>query len=253
MSDVNESLDLFVELFKQKNNQNLLCFQQLAGRVTRGSKEEHFIYLQKNRDAKKFAWVIGDDGLTLFLRYSNLQALRLLGHTDQWIRKRLEEGEHFRLGIFPRSDRCVLATWDGVLTLIDQYYSSHISQKVRQHIETLKQMTYDEIEARARLSYLNGASYFDVNELAIDGYSNDSRFMSDERFTECEGTLEEVRGFLYNRLGLSRLYDGNGFTKDENGRLNVREYLQLNIPVRDIPGFRYLDLPINDTELMTDA
>jgi hypothetical protein len=58
---------------------------------------------------------------------------------------------------------------------------------------------------------------------------------------------------LYNRLGLSRLFDGNGFTKGLNGRLFVREYLQPNVPVRDIAGFRYMDLPIDKADLMPDA
>jgi len=261
MTDVHDALEKFTDIFERKNRNEIIndsidveCFRQLAGRVTRGLKEEHFTYLQKNRTVKKFAWVMGADGLILFLREpSNLQVLHSLGFEDVWIRKRLEDGEKFRLGIFPQSDQCVPATWDGIMTLIDRYYSNNISNKVRQHIETLKQMTYDEIEARARLSYLNGASYFDVNELAIDGCSNDPRFMSDERFAECKGTLEQTRGFLYNRLGLSAFYDGSGFTKDKHGQLAVREYMQLNIPVRDISGFRYLNLPIDDNELTPDV
>jgi hypothetical protein len=70
---------------------------------------------------------------------------------------------------------------------------------------------------------------------------------------ECEGTLEECRGFLYNRLDLAPLFDGSGYTKDFSGQLHVREYLQLNVPVRDLPGFRYLDLAIDSGDLMPDA
>ncbi|CAF3114030.1 unnamed protein product [Rotaria sp. Silwood2] len=226
----------------------------MAGRVTRGSKETDFEYLQKDKPAvKKFAWVMGDDGLSLFLEKLNLEALRSIGCEDKWIRRKLENGEHFRLGIFYRSPECVLATWDGILSLIDAYYPKSISMKVRRHENALKEMDFNVIEAHARLSYLRGASYFDINELAVDGNSSDPRFMSEERFLECEGTLEESRGFLYHRLGLSKLFDGSGFTKDSSGRLCVREYLQLNMPIRDIPGFRYLDLPIDTTDLMPDS
>ncbi len=70
---------------------------------------------------------------------------------------------------------------------------------------------------------------------------------------ECEGTLEEYRGFLYNRLGLSCLFDGSAFTKDLKGQLCAREYLQLNVPFRDPLGFRYLNLPIDTADLMPDA
>ncbi len=45
----------------------------------------------------------------------------------------------------------------------------------------------------------------------------------------------------------------SGFTKDASGQLHVREYLQLNVPVRDLPGFRYLDLAIDSGDLMPDA
>jgi hypothetical protein len=75
--------------------------------------------------------------------------------------------------------------------------------------------------------------------------------MSEERFLECEGALEDSGGFLYNRLGLSRLFDGSGFTKDLNRQLYAREYLQPNMSVRDLPGFRYSDLDIDSADLMT--
>ena len=228
--------------------------QQIAGRVTRGSQEAHFEYLQKDPlSAKKFAWVMGDDGLKLFLERSNLEALHSIGFEDRWIRKKLDDGEYFRLGVFYRSEKCVLGTWNGVLSLIDSHYPKTISTKVCEHADALRTVTYDEIEARARVSYLGDASYFDIDEMGVDGHSNDPRFMSEERFVQCEGTLEESRGFLYNRLGLSRLFDGSGFTKDMAGRLFVREYLQPNVPVRDIAGFRYFDLAIDDADLMPDA
>jgi hypothetical protein len=259
-SENNGALRTFVEIFVRKDESGVSGdlihhehLRQLAGRVTCGSKESDFVYLQKDAPAKKFAWIMGGDGLTLFLTQSNLQALRSIGCEDQWIRKKLNDGEHFRLGIFYRSDKCVPGTWDGVLSLVDSHYPDIVSNKIRRHIDTLKQMSFDEIEARARLSYLAGASYFDVNELAVDGNSTDPRFMSEERFLECEGTLEESRGFLYNRLGLSRLFDGSGFTKELNGRLVVREYLQPNVPVRDIAEFCYLNLPINNIDLTLDA
>ena len=257
-SQKSAALDRFVEEFKRKLEAGALFIpssdheylQHLAGRVTRGSTEDDFVHLQKDVGAKKFAWVMGADGLSRFLTQSNLDALRSLGCEDRWIRRKLENGEEFRLGIFYRSDQCIAATWDGIFSLIDGHYSENISAKIRWHSQALKSTSYDDIEERARLSYLNGLTYFDVNEASVHGYSSDPRFMSEERFAECEGTLEESRGFLYHRLGLSKLFDGSGFTKDANGRLGVREYLQPNVPIRDIPGFRYLPLPIDLKELM---
>jgi hypothetical protein len=259
-SDSDSIIQTFTKIFYSKDKQDDANnsikegdLQQIAGRVTRGSEEAHFEYLQKDIGARKFAWVMGADGLILFLKQSNIQALRSIGFEDRWIRKKLEDGEHLRLGIFNRSEKCVPATWDGILSLIDKHYPKSISSKIWQHADALKRLSFDEIEDRARLSYLEGASYFDVNELAINGCSTDPRFMSEERFLECEGTLEESRGFLYNRLGLSRLFDGSGFSMHSNGELCAQEYLQPNVPVREIPGFRYLDLAIDSADLMPDA
>ncbi len=146
------ALQTFVELFERKNQNNIYSdsihhknLQQLAGHVTNGSKEEDFAYLQKAGTAKRLAWVIGDDGLTLFLTQSNLQAVRSIGYEDRSIRKKLEDGLHFRLGIFYKSDKCVPATWDGVLSLVDAHYPNSISSKIRRHVDALKKMSFDEI------------------------------------------------------------------------------------------------------------
>jgi hypothetical protein len=111
--------------------------------------------------------------------------------------------------------------------------------KIFQYRDAFKQMSFDEIETGTRLSYLQGASYFDVDNLSINGCSTDPRFMSEERLLESEETLEECRGFLYNQLCVSDLFDGSDFTKDPTGQLHVREYLQLNVPVQELPGLRY--------------
>lgn len=261
VSDDDDAIETFTKLFESKRNRGdidgkmkIEQLRKMAGRVTRGSTEADFQYLQKDTPSvKKFAWIMGDDGLSLFLERSNLDALRSIGCEDRWIRKKLENGERFRLGVFYKSPQCIVTTWPEILSLIDNCYPKAISIKIRRHEDALKQLTFDDIEERARLSYLRGASYFDINEAAVKGNSTDPRFMSEERFLECEGTLEEARGFLYNRLGLSRLFDGSGFTKDSSGKLFVREYLQFNVLVKDIRGFRYLDLPIDINDLASDA
>ncbi|UJR12633.1 hypothetical protein I4U23_016808 [Adineta vaga] len=151
--------------------------------------------------------IIGGDGLNLFLKKSNIQALRSLGSEDERIRKKLEGGRHFRLGVFYRSDQFFPAAWDGIFSLIEKFCPKSISTKVCQHADALKSITFKEIEDRARLSYLRGKSYFDVSQMCVKGIVTDSRYMTEERFLDCEGTLEECRGFLYNRLALNGLFD----------------------------------------------
>ncbi|CAF1410371.1 unnamed protein product [Adineta ricciae] len=254
ISDDENIIERFTKIFQSKhksdNGENTMSEEDLdmmAGRVSQGSNEVDFEYLQKR---KKFAWVMGGDGLNLFLKQSNIQALRSIGFEDRWIRRKLEAGRRFRLGIFYRSDQRVLATWDGILSLIDQHFPKPISTKICQHADAFKSMTFDEIETRARSTYLKGASYFDVDQMCGNGIATEPRLMTEERFLACEGTLEESRGFLYNRLAAASLFDGSGFTKDSNGQLHVREYLQPSVPVCDLPGFRYLDIPIDNNDLM---
>ncbi|UJR34677.1 hypothetical protein I4U23_027454 [Adineta vaga] len=130
-------IERFTKIFQSKNKSNdgentmsEKDLDMIAGRASQGENEADFEYLQRN---KKFAWVMGGDGLNLFLKHSNAQALRSIGCEDRWIRKRLEAGRYFRLGIFYRSDQCVPATWDGILSLIDKYYPKSISTKICQH------------------------------------------------------------------------------------------------------------------------
>lgn len=256
-ADDKNIIERFSEIFKKKDQpDDIHCtiseedLNQLAGRASQGSDEAYFEYLQ---GVRRFAWVMGGDGLSLFLKQSNVQALRSLGFEDRWIRKRLEMGRHFRLGVFYKSDQCILATWDGILSQIDKCFPKSISTKICQHADALKSMSFAEIEDRARLSYLQEASYYDVSQLPVNGFVNDPRYMTEERFMACEGTLEESRGFLYNTVALSDLYDGSGFTKDSTGKLHVKEYIQLNSPVRDLPGFRYLNISIDSNDLIPDA
>jgi hypothetical protein len=58
----------------------------------------------------------------------------------------------------------------------------------------LRSMSFAEIQQRATAGYLNGATYFEVNEAAVGGVSADNRFMDTQRLAsdECEGTVEQV-------------------------------------------------------------
>ena len=139
--------DKRLDAYNTVNEENL---HNIVGRVIRGSEEVHFTCLEDH--ANKFAWVMDGDGLIRFLIQTNIEALRAIGFEDQWMQMKLEDGERFRLGIFYRSDQYVLGTWDGIFSLIDNYYSKPISMKICQYRDALKQMSFDETETRARLS-----------------------------------------------------------------------------------------------------
>lgn len=84
-------------------------------------------------------------------------------------------------------------------------------------------------------------------DCALLTQSDDPRFINEERLLAAKPcTLGHVRGYLFNMVGLSRLFDGNGYTLDNNGNRGPREYLvRGDVRVNTIPGFRYVKFPIS--------
>jgi hypothetical protein len=221
----------------------------LLGRVTYGTtnSDPALEHLQRDGPLRPYAWVMGADGLQLFLQSPNhLEALYKIGFERDWIARKLEDHNVFMLGVFPVSDKLqpVPATWDGVFDLVRRAYPDSVSRKVLQHADKLRTVPFEEIERQAMESYLKGATYLTVNETAVNGISRDPRFMDEARFAACEGTLAQARGFLYNKMGLSKFFDGQGFTKNAEGRHFVREYIIPNQKTTAIPHFHYLPLRV---------
>jgi hypothetical protein len=54
--------------------------------------------------------------------------------------------------------------------------------------------------------------------------------------------LWEVRGFLYNVVGLNELYAGDGFIYGDEYRGRTREFLVLNRRIEQIAGCELVDL-----------
>jgi hypothetical protein len=233
---------------------------RLGARATRGYKDADFSWLHADGAVKRFVFTMGGDGLKVFVTKPLITAMRELGWEDKWIRAKLESGATFRLGIFPisASER---ATWDGVVRTVERSYPVAISSKVAPHRAALGERTFESIEAEARrgggeggaafLGEEAGSSYYDINEAARGGASADPRFMSEERIAASSGSLPQVRGFLYNCLGLSLLFNGDGWTKTGDGQRGVKEYLVKNVPVGNIPGagHRYLPMEVSLADL----
>ena len=143
-------------------------------------------------------------------------------------RSKLAKGERFRLALFPAA-HAVPATWEGVMLLVGSHYPM-VSEKVQAHARALRTWRFEAIQRRAMAGFLKGSTYFEINEASVAGKSDDPRFISTERLAapRCEGTLEEVRGWLYFVLGLSDLFDGSGYTHAPDGTRMVREYIMPN-------------------------
>lgn len=242
--DASQSLDALLQ------DDGLLA--RLSCRVCRGSSAEAFLTLHPDGPSKKpWSWVVGDDGIRMLLggqRHGSagafvLERLRSLGFNDFWVRKKLADGERFRLALFPRAS-AFAATWDGIMSLVREHYPQRLADKVTQHETSLRSERFEAIQAQA--GFLRGASYFEINEAAAHGVSDDTRYIDTARLgsDDVEGTLGEVRGWLYFVLGCSDLFDGEGWTRDASGRRVVREYLMPNRFVDDFDAFEWVDLPL---------
>lgn len=80
-SDNGTIIETFAKVFQNKDKQddvndtiNEEYLQEIVGRVTEGSEEAHFQYLDKDVGAKQFPWVMGADGLILFLKKIKLSS-----------------------------------------------------------------------------------------------------------------------------------------------------------------------------------
>jgi energy-coupling factor transporter ATP-binding protein EcfA2 len=97
------------------------AMDSVCGRVCRAASVEGFRTLHPDGEAlKPFSWVLGGDGLQQILGdgLAMGQRMRLLGFTDEWMRAKLDNGESFRLALFPR-EAASPASWDGIFALIE--------------------------------------------------------------------------------------------------------------------------------------
>ena len=60
-------------------------------------------------------------------------------------------------------------------------------------------------------------------------------------------TNNQVRGWLYHKVGLNDLFDGGGLTKLADGSSGIPEYLFVNRRVEEFgDGFAWVDLDVGE-------
>ena len=194
---------------------------------------------------KPFSWVIGNCGLYQLSKCkSDYDKLLLLGAEKDWIELQLWNGNHFNLYLFPEiSDNYTAkwATWQGVFELLKEN-ESEIYKKILPFKEDLINTPFDDIEAKSSFEYL------DVEELG----PKDPRYLTKDRFlniNDDELTLSDSRFLLYCYLGLSKYFDGNGYTKDEYGKKGCKEYLIKNMKLDDMENIKLIELDVKIPEI----
>ena len=64
-------------------------------------------------------------------------------------------------------------------------------------------------------------------------------------FNNSEGTLIDVRAFLYHIVHLRELFSGDGFTYEEDGKKGLREYIAPNCRLEELGEYHLIDMNIN--------
>jgi len=197
---------------------------------------------------KPFSWVFGSDGLfALSQCSSHYQMCMRLGFERDWIELQLLKGRHFNLFLFPESSEhytAVCATWNGVFRLLEAE-EPEVYSKLKAFKEDLMSTSFEDIESKSDFEFI------DVEERGM----SDDRYLSKERFLQIDDealTLVDCRFFLYCFVGLSRYYNGDGYTMEPDGKRGVKEYLIRNMKLDEMDGMKVVPLNV-DLEPTSDS
>jgi hypothetical protein len=208
--------------------------------------------------SKTFKWIGNEDQAWAFVskidtrfivaaQQSTVALLQFLGFEPAFLRKRCEEGDSFRLLLFPLdSTKCgqiVRPTWDGLLALVEQE-SPTCGYKLGKHIPTFKAMSLEEhLELGQAVDALPAkelqqASTFEA--YAVAG----------------EESLRHARSFLRHALQCTKSFTGQGFTMiltEERGQVSIGRGGEVAMvrrqPVANIPGVRWITLNISEEQI----
>jgi len=220
----------------------LLRHCPLSGRMIHGFPDDAgFGRLLSSDEWKRLSWVFGPEALPGFLGRSARDICLQLGFGERWLNAKLAAGKLFKLALFPSdSADARLATWDGVEHLLREYYPEVWGSKVEAHWGRIRSTPFSELEAEA------GYSMLEVNLVGrcdhATGESRDDRYVSLQRLLRREGTMPQVRQFLWDEIGLKDLFSGTGRTVDDGGALGPPEFLCRNLPLAEMHGAVVVDV-----------
>ena len=221
----------------------ILSETPLSGRMIHGNRhlQEGFgVYLSFD-EWKRLSWVFGPEAIRRFLGKTPREICLELGFGERWLDAKLEAGDEFVLAIFPSASADVKrATWDGVEYLLKLHYPEVWGSKIRAHFPRIREIKKEDLYdiAGYDMEAVNLVGRYDHKT----GESHENRYISLQRLVKREGTLIEVRQFLWDEIGLKRLYTGLGNTVNDNGEMGPPEYLAQNKKLAEIEGLASIDV-----------
>jgi len=215
----------------------------ICGRVIRGTKPEHFDTLTD--DPSRIVVMLMDaDGLARLFGKNGYKILIEIGYRGDYIQQKLAAGNSFKLAVFP-AEAAYLADWDGVFKIASEVYPEVASCCTR-HAGLLRSLTSFALTAGRsdqghfihEIEKLSGYRFMDADK------KDDPRFMSIEQYRTSGKSVWELRALLYHTLHLRELYSGDGYTYNEQGRRQLKEYVMRNKRIADIKDSAVLDLEV---------
>jgi hypothetical protein len=127
------------------------------------------------------------------------------------------------------------ATWENVRDVVVEVYGDTIAPIIDAQLNALKTTPFDRIEKMGLDTMKN-----------IDREGPDSElFMTVDRLLASNGTLNDVRLFLYNTVHLRELFAGDGYTYDEQGNRGLREFITPNRAITAFGPHKLIDMTVD--------
>jgi hypothetical protein len=206
-------------------------FGGLCCRLMRGRGDEEFEWLGFPPSSKRVTWVSIASNLSLnSLLFDKTQAIKnvanFMGKPLDWVVKKQREGDRFKMALMPQVN-CTRADWIGLTEILKMAYPE-IAGTIARMSDLLVNTPFDIVEKG--LAPLTFRSIKDEGE-GHPKYMTLQRLQSDP-----SPSLWQLRGFLYNIVGVNELYRGDGFVYNEEGLRQGEEFLCENLQVSEIVG-----------------
>lgn len=131
----------------------------VGARVCFGRRGDARSFSHLSWPSQPFPFVAGADHNLLITGFrSQMELLELIGFERDWVEKKLAGGTEFRLVLFALAD-CGIGTedhglvidptWDGLLAFVERE-SSACASKIKDHVETFKALSFEELVERAQ-------------------------------------------------------------------------------------------------------
>lgn len=206
--------------------------QGLLGRVIRGKTPKDFETLSDDPD-RRLILLTDPQGLSSIVGKSAFSILIAIGWEPGYAIQKVTDGFKVKLVVCKEGGLAQLATWDGVMTVLERAYPE-ISDRIRRWLPQLKRTKFDDIETRYGC---------DMSAVDHDGKTH-PKFMTLERYLKADDNLENARAFLYFTVHLREQYAGDGYTYDDKGNRGMPEYMAPNCKISELLDGQVVDLEV---------